>query len=260
MEPILGSIAMSLSLAGKGAIITGGSRGIGFAIADVFARNGAAISFCARGADGVEKALDAIGAHGGKVHGAVCDLADKAELDAYIDDANEAIGGAHILVCNASGFGRTDDEEGWIRGIEIDIMASVRASHAAVPLISANGGGSIIHISTISALAPSLRTPPYGAVKAALNHYARTQALMLAKDGIRVNAICPGSIEFEGGVWDTTRQNNRPLYDRILASIPSGRMGEPEDVADVALFLASDLGRWVTGAVIPVDGGQSLNG
>jgi 3-oxoacyl-[acyl-carrier protein] reductase len=251
---------MSLSLDGKGAIVTGGSRGIGLAIAAALARHGAAVSFCARGADGVERARAALAEHGGTVHGAVCDLRDKAALDAYIDDANEAIGGVNVLVCNASGFGRTDDETGWLAGIEIDILASVRASHAAVPLMAANGGGSIIHISTISALRPSLRTPPYGAVKAALNHYAQTQALALAKDRIRVNAICPGSIEFEGGVWDTTKKHNRPLYDRILASIPSGRMGEPEDVADVALFLASDMARWVTGTVIAVDGGQVLNG
>jgi 3-oxoacyl-[acyl-carrier protein] reductase len=251
---------MSLSLAGKGAIITGGSRGIGFAIANAFARQGASVSLCARGAEGVEKAVAALRAHGGTVHGAACDLADKDQLDAYIDAANDAIGGVNILVCNASGFGRTDDDAGWLAGIEIDILASVRASHAAVPLIAANGGGSITHISTISALRPSLRTPPYGAVKAALNHYAQTQALALAKDGIRVNAICPGSIEFEGGVWDIAKRNNRPLYDRIQASIPSGRMGEPEDVADVALFLASDMARWVTGAVIAVDGGQVLNG
>ena len=251
---------MSLSLAGKGAIITGGSRGIGLAIAQAFAREGASVSICARGAEGVAKAVASLREHGGTVHGAPCDLADKEQLDAYIDAANDAIGGVNILVCNASGFGRTDDETGWMAGIEIDILASVRASHAAVPLISANGGGSITHISTISALRPSLRTPPYGAVKAALNHYAQTQALALAKDGIRVNAICPGSIEFEGGVWDITKQNNRPLYDRIEASIPAGRMGEPEDVADVVLFLASDMARWVTGAVIAVDGGQVQNG
>jgi 3-oxoacyl-[acyl-carrier protein] reductase len=208
----------------------------------------------------VAKAVASLREHGGIVHGGACDLADKDQLDAYIDAANDAIGGVNILVCNASGFGRTDDETGWMAGVEIDIMASVRASHAAVPLIAANGGGSITHISTISALRPSLRTPPYGAVKAALNHYSQTQALALAKDGIRVNAICPGSIEFEGGVWDITRQNNRPLYDRIQASIPAGRMGAPEDVADVALFLASDMARWVTGAVIAVDGGQVLNG
>ena len=251
---------MSLSLAGKGAIVTGGTRGIGLAIAEAFAREGAAVSICARGAEGVEKAVDALGEHGGTAHGAVCDLSDKAQIESYIDDANEAIGGANILVCNASGFGRSDDEDGWAAGLNIDIMASVRASHAAIPLIAANGGGSIIHISTISAFGASKRTPPYAAVKAALNNYALSQAAMLAKDNIRVNAVCPGSIYFEGGVWDQAKQHNKPLYDSILASIPHGRYGEPEDVADVALFLASDMARWVTGAVIPVDGGQSLGG
>jgi 3-oxoacyl-[acyl-carrier protein] reductase len=251
---------MSLSLAGKGAIVTGGTRGIGLAIADAFASHGAAVSICARGADGVEKAVASLRDHGGTVHGAVCDLSDKGQIEAYIDDANDAIGGANILVCNASGFGRSDDEDGWAAGLNIDILASVRASHAAAPLIAANGGGSIIHISTISAFGASKRTPPYAAVKAALNNYSLSQAAMLAKDNIRVNAICPGSIEFEGGVWDLTKQNNRPQYDRTLASIPWGRMGAPEEVADVALFLASDMARWVTGAIVPVDGGQSLGG
>lgn len=251
---------MSLSLAGKGAIVTGGTRGIGLAIAEAFARNGASVSLCARGAEGVEAAVSKLRALGGKVHGAVCDLSDKGQIESYIDDANDAIGGANILVCNASGFGRSDDEDGWAAGLNIDIMASVRASHAAAPLISANGGGSIIHISTISAFGASKRTPPYAAVKAALNNYSLSQAAMLAKDNIRVNAICPGSIYFEGGVWDVAKNTNRPLYDAIQASIPHGRYGEPEDVADVALFLASDMARWVTGAVIPVDGGQSLGG
>ena len=140
---------MSLSLAGKGAIVTGGSRGIGLAIALAFAKHGAAVSICARGADGVEKAVSALQGQGGTVHGAVCDLADKEQVDAYVAAADKAVGGANILVCNASGFGRSDDEEGWAAGINIDIMASVRASHAAVPLIAANGGGSITHLSLI---------------------------------------------------------------------------------------------------------------
>ena len=251
---------MSLSLAGKGAIVTGGSRGIGLAIALAFAKHGAAVSICARGADGVEKAVSAVQGQGDTVHGAGCDLADKEQVDAFVAAADKAVGGANILVCNASGFGRSDDEEGWAAGINIDIMASVRASHAAVPLIAANGGGSITHISTISAFGASKRTPPYAAVQAALINYSLSQAAMVAKDTIRVNVISPGSIEFEGGIWDLTKQQNRPLYDAILGSIPHGRMGVPDDVADVALFLASDMARWVTGAVIPVDGGQSLGG
>ena len=125
-------------------------------------------------------------------------------------------------------------------------------------MLEKSGGGAIIHISTISALTESTRTPPYGAIKAAVNHYTVTQAKSLAPKGIRVNAICPGSIYFEGGVWDEARQMNPDLYTSILASIPSGRFGKPEEIATMAVFLGSDAGRWVTGQAIAVDGGQAL--
>ena len=113
-------------------------------------------------------------------------------------------------------------------------------------------------MSSISGLTHSQRTPPYGAIKAALNQYTKTQAIDLASRGIRVNAIAPGSIYFQGGLWAQAKQDNRPLYDSILASIPSGRFGMPEEVADLAVFLGSDAGRWVTGQTIAVDGGQML--
>ena len=143
--------------------------------------------------------------------------------------------------------------------LNVDVMASVRASLAAIPYLEQAGRGSIIHISSISGLMPSLRTPPYGAVKALLIQYTKTQALALARKGIRVNCIAPGSIEFEGGVWDLAKQHNRKLYDGILAGIPHGRLGKPEEIGNVAAFLASDLASWVTGQTIVVDGGQMLS-
>jgi 3-oxoacyl-[acyl-carrier protein] reductase len=107
-------------------------------------------------------------------------------------------------------------------------------------------------------LTQSQRTPPYGAVKAALNQYTKTQALELAPRSIRVNAIAPGSIYFDGGLWDQAQTANPELYANILASIPNGRYGTPEEVAAVAVFLASERGCWVTGQTIAVDGGQML--
>jgi len=187
-----------------------------------------------------------------------CDVSDPIALHDYIETAHNVLGGLDILVNNPSGFGRTDDEAGWKMSIDIDLMASVRGCWSAVPLIENSGGGSIIHISSISGLIQSQRTPPYGAVKAAINHYTMTQALDLAPKSIRVNAIAPGSIYFEGGLWHQAQANNPELYENILSGIPSGRYGTPEEVASVAVFLASEPGQWVTGQTIAVDGGQML--
>jgi 3-oxoacyl-[acyl-carrier protein] reductase len=240
-------------LAGRRAIVTGGTRGIGRAIAEAFVQAGARVSVCARGSDGVAAARDAFAAHG-----AVCDLADGDAVRRYVDDAAAALGGLEILVNNASGFGLTDDEAGWTASLAVDVMASVRASQAAAPHIVEAGGGAILHISSISGLHPSPRTPAYGAAKAALVHYTQSQAVSLAKQGIRVNCVAPGAIEFPGGAWEQRRLSGDPLYARTLAAIPFGRMGTPEEVAEVVLFLVSPAARWVTGQTIAVDGGQML--
>ncbi|HWS74389.1 MAG TPA: SDR family oxidoreductase [Quisquiliibacterium sp.] len=247
---------MRISMEGRRVVVAGGSRGIGFSIAAAFADAGASVSICARGEAGLREAERGLQGRGGAVHAAVCDLADGDAVGHYVGEAARVLGGIDVLVNNASGFGRSDDEAGWAASIGVDLLATVRASHAALPHLQR--GSSIIHISSISGLRPSVRTPPYGAVKAALIQYTGTQALSLASRGVRVNCIAPGSIEFPGGVWDQARQNNPALYQGILQSIPSGRMGRPEEVAAVALFLASDLASWVTGQTIAVDGGQVL--
>ncbi len=249
---------MMFQFKGKRVVVAGGSRGIGRSIALGFAQAGASVSICARGEAALRQTEGEIASHGQKVHAAVCDLSDGAAVRAYVAAAAEAMGGIDVLVNNASGFGRTDDEEGWATSIAVDLMATVRASQTAMPHLLA-AKGSIVHISSISGLTPSVRTPPYGAVKAALIQYTLTQAAALAAKGVRVNCVAPGSIEFPGGVWDQARQHNPNLYKGILASIPSGRMGGPEEIASVVMFLASDAASWVTGQTIVVDGGQMLS-
>jgi len=249
---------MDLGLKNKSAIITGGSRGIGLAIADLLAREGVNVSICARNADHLDAAAKTLAQHGTKVHAAPCNVADADALKAYIDAASTALGGLDILINNASAFGRTDDEDGWRTSIDVDLMASVRASWAATPHLDAAGGGTIIHISSISGLKASPRTPPYAAIKATLMQYTQTQALQLAPKSIRVNCVAPGSIYFEGGTWDDARQNNPQLYQGILSSIPHRRFGKPEEVATLTVYLASDAASWVTGQTIAVDGGQML--
>src|SRR5262249_60418354 len=144
----------------------------------------------------------------------------------------------------------SDEEAGWAKCLRVDLMATGRVSQAATPFIEKSGGGAILSISSISGFRASTRTAPYAAVKAALINYTMSQALMLAPKKIRVNAIAPGSIEFPGGMWEERKTSNPNLYNAILRSIPWGRLGAPEEVANAAVFLCSDAASWVTGQTL----------
>jgi 3-oxoacyl-[acyl-carrier protein] reductase len=171
---------MKIDLSGKHAVVTGGSRGIGRAIA-------------------LSAVRGEIAAYGVTAHAEACDVADADAVAAYIGAAAEALGGIDILVNNASGFGSSHDEAGWARSIDVDLLGTVRATWAAVPFLTASRAGAIINISSISGIGASARTVPYGAVKAALIQYTQSEAAGLARQDIRVNCVAPGSIEFPGG-------------------------------------------------------------
>ena len=249
---------MQISLKSKRAFVTGSSRGIGRSIALAFAGAGAAVSICARGQAALDTTTNEILVPGVKAHAGVCDLADKDAIATYIATAAKSLGGIAILVNNASGFGASDDEEGWTRSIDINVMATVPASHAAIRSSRRQVAARLLNISSISAYRGSTRTAPYAAVKAAVINYTMSQALALASKKIRVNAIAPGSIEFPGGMWERRKTSDPKLYSAVLHSIPWGRLGAPEEVANAALFLCSDAATWVTGQTLSVDGGQFL--
>ncbi len=243
-----------MDFTGKRVVVAGGSRGIGRGCALAFAKAGASVSICARSEGPLMETKAELG-HG--AHAAICDLGDGPAVTAYIEAAAVALGGIDVLINNASGFGAQDTEAGWEAGLNVDVLATTRASRAAVPHMAP--GSSIINVSSISGFRPSLRTPAYAAVKALLINYTQSQAAALGAKGIRVNGVAPGSIEFPGGSWEQRRTSDPELYNRILASIPFGRLGTPEEVANVVLFLASPLAGWVTGHTIVVDGGQMLS-
>ncbi len=248
---------MELELRGRNAVVAGGSRGIGRSIALAFARAGANVSICARGEPALRATEAELRQCGRTVHAMSCDLGNGPAVSGYIEAAAKALGGIDVLVNNASGFGSSDDEAGWAASINVDLLSTVRASHAAVPHLARNKG-SIINISSTAGLKHSARNPPYGAVKAALVQYTLTQAAKYAEKHIRVNCIAPGSIEFPGGSWERRKTTDPKLYASVFNRIRWGRLGTPDEVAYVALFFASSAASWVTGQTIAVDGGQML--
>ena len=248
---------MKIDFAGKKAIVCGGSRGIGRAIALGFASCGGDVSICAREPEALEQTRSEIAKLCGKAHAASADLSQGDAVRGYVREAVAALGGVDFLVNNASAFGSSDDDKGWTSSLAVDMLSIVHATQEALPALK-QSQGSVVNISSISAHHPAARQPPYGAIKAAVIHYTVTQAAMYAKDHVRVNCIAPGSIEFPGGVWDRVKADNPTFYNAILASIPFGRMGHAEEIANVALFLASPFASWVTGQSIAVAGGQGL--
>jgi 3-oxoacyl-[acyl-carrier protein] reductase len=252
---------MDLGLHGHRALITGGSRGIGFAVAEALAAEGAAVGLVARDAAGLAAAADRLKARGVPVVTAAADVTDTGALKRAVDAIATALGGLDHLVANAGGtVGRGNltsaGDDDFTATFALNAGHAAELIRAALPCLRAAGGGSVVIISSVTGMRPAPRTA-YAAAKAAEIHLAATAAQELAPVGIRVNAVSPGSIMFPGGGWESFQRDNPEDFAGFLATqFPFGRLGTLPEVADVVTFLLSARASWITGANVPVDGGQ----
>ncbi len=245
---------MDLGLTGHRALVTAASRGIGRAIAEALAAEGASVALCARGEGGLEEARKQLEGHGVEVFTAALDVGDGDRLRAFVVEAAEALGGLDIAICNASGGGGMG-EEAWQANFDVDLLGSTRVVEEATPFLEASEAGSIVFISSTAALEFLGVPQPYNAIKAALIAHANDLSQALAPRGIRVNTVSPGPIYFEGGNWEMIKHAMPEMYERALGSCALGRMGTPEEVARAVVFLASPAASLITGANLVADAG-----
>lgn len=245
---------MDLELKGHNVLITGGTKGIGRAMADTFAEEGANVAICARNQEEIDAAVKALEAHGVKAFGQSVDVGSAESISGWIEASAAALGGIDTVVHNVSG-GNAPGEEGWRANFEYDMLGAVRLVEGSMPYLEKSSNASVTMISTTAALEKFIAAGSYNAMKAAVLQYAGAIAQDVAPKGIRVNSVSPGPIFVEGGSWDRIKQNMTPFYDQILGEIPLGRMGTAREVAAQVVLMASPRGGFTTATNVVIDGG-----
>ncbi|UYO42203.1 SDR family oxidoreductase [Rhodopseudomonas palustris] len=245
---------MDLGLKGAKVLVTGGTKGIGRAIAETFAKEGAHVGLCARNAAEVESAVAALKANGVSAFGSAVDVSDGPGLKAWVGEMADKLGGIDVVVANVSALAIGSDEESWAKGFATDMMGTVRLVDAAMPYLEQSAQPAIVTVSSVSGREIDFAAGPYGTFKAAIIHYTQGLAYQLAGKGIRANTVSPGNTYFEGGVWEQIKNGNPDLYNTALALNPTGRMGTPQEMANAVVFLASRAASFITGTNVVVDG------
>ena len=245
---------MDLGLKGLRALVSGGTKGIGRAVAGLLANEGASVAICARDEREVKATAADLQAGGVSVYGQALDVSDGPSLKSWVESAAGSLDGLDIVVANVSALAINNDEESWLQGFEVDMMHSVRMVEAAMPWLEKSTAASIVTVSSVSGREIDFAAGPYGAFKAALLHYTQGLANQLAVKGIRANSVSPGNTYFDGGVWQQIEQGDPDFFAQALALNPTGRMANPEEIARAVVFLASPAASFIMGTNLVVDG------
>jgi len=244
---------MDLGLAGKRALVTGSTKGLGRAIAETLMAEGASVAIGSRTAEDVEAAVKAMSANGTAV-GSVMDAADLDSVKSWINASAEALGGIDIFVHNTSAKPQRKLED-WVNNHNIDLVSLVGGVDAAKEAL-VDGGGSVISIGTTATAEHfASGSGSYSAFKAAVTNWTLGQAQVLGAQGVRCNVVSPGPIMVEGGDWDNIKGAMPDFFTATEKTHPQGQLGVPQDVANAVAFLASDAARHINGANLFVDGG-----